>query len=180
MDLRAYPGEDGWGLTLPDGRRVACAIGRGGGVPAARKREGDGATPLGCWPLRRVLYRPDRRPAPATALPCRALDPATGWCDDPAHPAYNTEVRRPFPAGHEQLWREDRLYDLLAVLGYNDDPPIAGAGSAIFLHVRSPDGAPTAGCLALAEPDLEAILAALGPGDRLCIQDCPAPGATSG
>ena len=43
-----------------DGRRVRCALGRSGVRPAADKREGDGASPLGVWPIRRVLYRPDR------------------------------------------------------------------------------------------------------------------------
>lgn len=180
MDATVRPDGDRWTLVLADGQRFTCVIGRGGIVPAADKREGDGATPLGCWPLRRVLYRPDRRPAPATALPSRALDPTAGWCDDPDHPAYNTEVRRPFPAGHERLWRDDRLYDLVVVLGHNDDPPVAGAGSAIFLHVMHPEGRPTAGCVALAPADLDTVLAALGPGDRLCIRDAPAGGAASG
>ena len=36
-------------------RRHRCALGRGG--VCADKREGDGATPSGCFLLRRVLYR---------------------------------------------------------------------------------------------------------------------------
>jgi L,D-peptidoglycan transpeptidase YkuD (ErfK/YbiS/YcfS/YnhG family) len=35
-----------------------------------------------------------------------------------------------------------------------------GRGSAIFLHLARPDYAPTEGCVALAEPDLRAVLAA--------------------
>ena len=170
-DLHIAPGPSGWRATLDDGRAFACAIGWGGTVAAEAKREGDGATPLGCWPLRRVLYRPDRGSPPATALPVTALTPEDGWCDDPAHAAYNTQVALPFAAGHEVLWRADGLYDIVAVLGHNDDPPVPGAGSAIFLHVMRPDGGPTAGCVALARPDLESVLAALGSGSRLCVAE---------
>lgn len=151
-------------------RAFPCAIGKGGMVAAQDKREGDGASPLGAWPLRRVLYRPDRGPAPRTALPVSPIAPDDGWCDDPAHPDYNRPVKRPFDARHEALWREDGLYDLVVVLGHNDDPPVAPLGSAIFLHLAKPDYAPTEGCIALARPDLEAVLALAAPGDVLIIE----------
>jgi len=157
----------GWDLVLPDGTAVPCAIGRGGVV--RDKREGDGATPIGCWPLRRVLYRPDRVARPETALPTAPIAPEDGWCDDPDHPAYNRPVRLPFEASHEALWRDDGLYDLVVVLGFNDDPPVPGAGSAIFLHVARPDFGPTAGCVALALPHLQGLLARLGPAEQLCV-----------
>ncbi len=150
------------------GRRdLRCALGRAGVIAAADKREGDGAAPLGVWPLRRVLYRPDRGPAPATALPSAPIVPDDGWCDAPDDPAYNRPVKRPYPASHEAMWRDDGLYDLVVILGHNDDPPIANMGSAIFLHCARPDYAPTEGCVALARPDLEAVLALAAPGDVL-------------
>lgn len=156
---------DGW-LTYP-GRRVRCALGRGG--VRVEKREGDGATPTGCFALRRVLYRPERGAAPETVLPVSAIAPDDGWCDDPADPRYNRPVTLPYPASAERLWREDRLYDLLVVLGHNDDPPEPGAGSAIFLHVARPDYGPTEGCVALAPDDLRALLKACSGADRLCV-----------
>lgn len=150
------------------GRCVRCALGRGG--ITTDKREGDGATPAGRFALRRVFFRPDRlRPPPGCRLPVTAIDPGLGWCDDPADAAYNRPVRLPFAASHEQLWREDGLYDLLAVAGYNDDPVIPGRGSAIFLHVAKPDFAPTEGCVALAQGDLIALLDHCRPGDCLSI-----------
>jgi len=57
------------------------------------------------------------------------------------------------------LWREDFVYDLLAVLGWNDAPAVPGKGSAIFLHVARPDFRPTEGCVALAQADLQRVLA---------------------
>ena len=124
------------------------------------KQEGDGATPAGRLPLRRVLYRADRiNPRPKTILPTEPIAPDDGWCDDPADPRYNTQVRLPYPASHEEMWRRDGLYDVVGVLGWNDRPVVRGLGSAIFLHVASPDGGATEGCIALALPDLRILLA---------------------
>ncbi len=139
------------------GQGLRAALGRGGVRDG--KQEGDGATPVGVLPLRRVLYRADRGPRPACAVPVEPLAPDDGWCDDPAHPDYNRMVRRPHPARGEALWRDDALYDLIGVLGWNDAPVVPGSGSAIFLHVARPDFAPTEGCVALAAADLRAILA---------------------
>ena len=125
------------------------------------KEEGDYATPAGSLVLRRVLYRADRGAAPACAVPREALAPNDGWCDDPRHPDYNMAVHLPHPGRHERLWRDDRLYDIIGVLGWNDDPVVRGRGSAIFLHLTTPGGGPTAGCIAL-EPD--ALLQVLAAG----------------
>ena len=43
------------------------------------------------------------------------------------------------------MWREDGLYDLVVVVGYNDDPPEGEWGSAIFLHIAREDYAPDPG-----------------------------------
>jgi L,D-peptidoglycan transpeptidase YkuD (ErfK/YbiS/YcfS/YnhG family) len=161
MELLVYAnGEARW-----QGRRFRCALGYGG--VRSDKREGDGATPAGTWPMREVLFRPDRIGAVATALPHRALLQQDGWCDDPADPNYNRPVPLPYPAHCEHLWLEDHVYDVILPLGYNDDPVVAGRGSAIFLHVARPDFAPTAGCVALALADLLAVMAAAGPGARV-------------
>lgn len=159
------------GLLRFAGMTVPCALGRSGIV--GTKHEGDGATPAGTWPLRRVLYRADRLPPPVTALPLAAIAPDDGWCDAPDHPAYNQPIRHPFPASAERLWREDHVYDLLVPLGYNDAPVRPGAGSAIFFHLARASHAPTEGCVAVALPDMLAILAAAAPGTVMHIADLP-------
>jgi L,D-peptidoglycan transpeptidase YkuD (ErfK/YbiS/YcfS/YnhG family) len=151
-------------MDLP-GRVARCALGRGGVIAGGAKREGDGCSPAGLWPLRRVLWRPDRGPTPATRLPHAPLSPNDGWCDAPTDTAYNRPVTLPYRASAEALWREDRLYDLIIVLGHNDTPVIPGAGSAIFIHLARPDFAPTEGCIALAAADLIHLLAHSRPGD---------------
>ena len=151
--LRAF------GETLP------CTIGRAGTVAAEAKREGDGATPLGDWPIRAALLRPDRVRLPdRLLLPWRWLRPDDGWSDDPQDPAYNRPVRHPHRHSAERLWREDGLYDIILILGHNDSPPVPGAGSAIFLHcARGSD--PTEGCVAVDLAALTAMLPRLRPGD---------------
>jgi L,D-peptidoglycan transpeptidase YkuD (ErfK/YbiS/YcfS/YnhG family) len=153
-----------------NGRWTRCALGRGGVVEAAAKQEGDGAAPLGSWPLRRLLYRADKGPAPPTGLAVQPITPDDGWCDAPEDPAYNSPVRLPYPASHERLWREDALYDRVVVLGHNDDPPIAGVGSAIFLHVAREGYGPTEGCVALTREDIDDLLRQARPGDSLEIR----------
>lgn len=151
------------------GRRVRCALGPAGVVPAAAKREGDGASPAGVWPIREVIYRPDRGPPPATEFRVRAMTEDDGWCDDPADPQYNRHVKLPYPASAEALWREDGVYDIVVILGHNDDPPVPGLGSAIFLHICRPGFPPTEGCVAIERADLEDLLDRAKPGDAIGI-----------
>jgi len=157
------------GLLSWRGRRGRCALGRSG--VSDDKREGDGATPRGSFALRRLLYRPDRLAVPATALPVAPLHRRDGWCDDPADRNYNRQVALPYPGRCEALWRDDRVYDLIVVLGYNDDPVVPGRGSAIFLHLARPDYAATEGCVAVARADLLAMLREAGATSRLRIGD---------
>nr|WP_243446271.1 L,D-transpeptidase family protein [Polymorphobacter fuscus] len=148
---------------------VPAVFGRAGTIAADAKREGDGASPIGAWPVRAALLRPDRMAAPATALPWRWLRADDGWSDDAADPAYNRPVRHPHRFGAERLWRDDGAYDIIIVLGHNDRPPLAPLGSAIFFHCTRPDRRPTQGCVAVDRPVLARWLDRLQPGDRLVI-----------
>lgn len=144
------------GKLIADGVEYECRIGRNGVI--ADKREGDLATPIGSFPMRWCYYRPDKVSAPVTSLPVLEITPSDGWCDDVAHALYNQPVVLPFEGRHEQLWREDDVYDLVIPLGYNDDPVKPGRGSAIFMHLMRPDGVGTEGCVALKRDDLLALL----------------------
>jgi L,D-peptidoglycan transpeptidase YkuD (ErfK/YbiS/YcfS/YnhG family) len=90
-----------------------------------------------------------------------------GWCDDPGDPNYNRPVKLPYGASHERLWRDDELYDVFVVLGYNDRPRKRGLGSAIFFHLADPDGRPTAGCIAVSRKDMAKILPLCGPRTKM-------------
>ncbi len=158
-------------LSAGRGAPLPCALGPAGIV--VDKREGDGATPRGALPVRRLWRRADRGPRPPTALPVRTIRRDDGWCDAPGHRSYNRLVRLPFQGSHEALWRQDGLYDLVAELGWNDRPARPGRGSAIFLHAARPGFPPTAGCVALAPEALRRLLAKLGP--RTVLRIAPTP-----
>lgn len=149
---------------------ATCAIGKGGVRPAIEKKEGDGASPIGVWSLRRVLYRPDRIERPQTGLPVMEIAPDDGWCDAPDDAAYNRAVKLPYPASAENLWRDDHVYDVIVILGHNDDPVVPGAGSAIFWHLAQPDFRPTEGCVAVPRAVMLSALALAKPGDALEIR----------
>ncbi len=138
--------------------RVPCSLGRSG--IKVLKREGDGATPRGRFPLRYVLYRPGTS-RPQTALVLRPIRQDDGWCDSPLDRNYNRPIRLPYPASAEHLWRRDGLYDVVVVLGYNDMPRIRNRGSAIFMHIARGDLKSTEGCIALRSRDLRRLLSVL-------------------
>lgn len=146
---------------------VPCAIGASGLI--VDKREGDRATPVGCFLLRRVYYRSDRIARPKTLLPVNTLSPLDAWSDDPEDPAYNSLVTQPYPTSFELMWREDHIYDIVVTIGYNDDPSVPGKGSAVFLHSAKPDFSPTQGCIAISANNLLRMLADCDGNTRICI-----------
>ncbi len=165
------------GVLICGGQRFDCALGRTG--ITHDKKEGDGKTPIGTYPLRVVFYRADRVARPDTTVPVRELTPTTGWSEDPARDDYNTEISVPpcgaAPAGIDRMTRDDHVYDITVVIGYNDDPPVKGRGSAIFMHVARPGYTPTQGCVALSESDLRAVLKQVTPASTITILPPPAP-----
>lgn len=163
----------GWAvLRTPGGeKRWRCVLGAGG--VREDKVEGDAATPAGEFPLRRIYFRNDRLVLPKVGLPARPIAEHDGWCDDPRSPSYNRLVRIPNDWSHEKMWREDSLYDLVVVVGYNDDPPEGEWGSAIFLHIAREDFSPTHGCIAFAREDLMELLPLLSPTTRLRVMSMP-------
>ncbi len=155
----------GWAALGP--KRWRCTVGEGG--VREDKVEGDAATPAGEYPLRRLYFRNDRLVLPKVRLPARPISEHDGWCDDPRSPTYNRLVHVPNDWSAEKMWREDGLYDLVVVVGYNDDPPEGEWGSAIFLHIAREDYAPTRGCVAFSQADLLELVPLLGPATKLRI-----------
>ncbi len=148
------------------GRVIPCSIGRGG--VRAKKREGDGTTPIGVHRIIGMLYRSDRMEQPASwALPIR---PGDLWSDDPEDPDYNLMVRAPHGFGHERLARADRLYDLVILTDWNWPQAEPGHGSAIFIHRWRKPGHPTEGCIALRPTDLRWIARRIRHQTRLVVR----------
>ncbi len=131
------------------------------------KREGDGKSPRGSFLIGTVKFRADRVRRPLTLLGTRRLMQKDGWCDDVRSGSYNQPVRLPFTFGHEELWRTDCSYDIMAPTSHNQCPRVKGFGSAIFLHLLRPGQTGTEGCVALSERDLRIVLARCGRRTKL-------------
>ena len=162
LEVHALPRDKTKGLLRLGEITVPCALGRSGIV--TRKKEGDGGTPVGRFELLHVYYRPDRGVPPPTQLPREPLTPLSGWCDDPKHRLYNRPVTLPFAAGHEKMWRDDRLYDVVVVLDCNISPAVKGKGSAIFFHIARENYSPTKGCVAVSPEHMRLLLQCSGLG----------------
>jgi L,D-peptidoglycan transpeptidase YkuD (ErfK/YbiS/YcfS/YnhG family) len=155
------------GILVVGELRFPCSLGRSGA--AWRKREGDGASPKGSWELRKLFYRADRLKPPRSGLHPRVMRGDDGWCETVGDHNYNRLVRIPYATAHETMKREDHLYDIVIETSHNERPRVQGHGSAVFFHLRRPDGGPTAGCIALSLRDMRIILQHVGPKTRLVI-----------
>jgi L,D-peptidoglycan transpeptidase YkuD (ErfK/YbiS/YcfS/YnhG family) len=156
MHIQVKADKDHLGTLTLSGKNYPCALGKTGVTD--NKVEGDNATPIGSFPIRAVYYRADRLSKPRCSFDPLEITAGQGWCDDPSHAEYNRKVALPFEASHEVLMREDHVYDVVVILGHNDDPPIPGRGSCIFMHVARPDYSGTEGCIALSLQDLLDVL----------------------
>ncbi len=126
--------------------------------PGRHKQEGDGCTPAGVFAVGTVYGYASTLPDGAD-FPYHQVTTADAWIEDPALPDYNRHVvvdpQNPPPwFKREHMRLDDSAYRWLVEIRHNADPPVPGAGSAIFLHVRRGPGRLTAGCTALPEDDL--------------------------
>ena len=144
-----------------------CVIGRSGRTH--RKREGDGASPVGTFDVMQGFYRADRIINPAPQLRARPMRKSDGWCEVPGSALYNCHVTLPFRDGHETMWREDRAYDIVFATSHNQRPRVRGFGSAIFFHLTRAGAASTAGCVAVSLGDMRKILSLCGKQVKLAI-----------
>jgi L,D-peptidoglycan transpeptidase YkuD (ErfK/YbiS/YcfS/YnhG family) len=130
------------------------------------KREGDGKSPAGRFPLA-IAYGYAAAPPPGTRLPYTTTD-ASWQCVDDADSRYYARVldRRtvaPDWRSAEDMHRGDELYRWVIDTGYNPEHK-RGRGSCIFLHVWAGPESTTVGCTAMAQPELVRLLSHLEPG----------------
>jgi L,D-peptidoglycan transpeptidase YkuD (ErfK/YbiS/YcfS/YnhG family) len=166
--VRKKPGAPTRGWLTAGPLALPVALGRGG--IRANKREGDGGTPRGTYRPKRLWWRGERHPRPATALPVQRIRADDGWCEDPADRHYNRPVKLAPASGADRLARADALYDFIVEIDHNTRPRVAGRGSAVFIHVARPGFAPTAGCVALNANALRRLIARLGPRTKIVIE----------
>ncbi|MCP4132100.1 MAG: L,D-transpeptidase family protein [bacterium] len=134
----------------------SAIIGHKGFAGIDMKKEGDGKTPSGIYTLGTAF---GYGKTVETGLPYRQTGKNDFWVDDPKSKQYNKWINgKPKAASFEKMKRKDDLYKLGIVIHYNMAPIIRGKGSAIFIHIWSPNGSATTGCISLSERDVREIL----------------------
>jgi len=136
--------------------KYRCALGKAG--INKKIKEGDNVTPKGVFKITKIYYRADKIKSIKTNIKKIKIRKNMGWCDDPVSRFYNQQIKLPNKYSHEKLYRNDDLYDLIAVLNYNTNPIIKNKGSAIFMHIAKNSYKKTEGCIALKKENLIKIL----------------------
>ena len=130
----------------------------GTGEPGTHKQEHDGRAPAGVFRIG-TIYTYDSALPDGAKFPFHTVGPGDAWVDDVSSRDYNRHVavdpKNPPPWFEKQKMRHgDFAYRWLVEIRHNSDPPVPGAGSAIFFHIRRGPTRPSAGCTTMAEGDL--------------------------
>lgn len=156
-----------WQLTASGWTAVVGPVtARVGAAGVGQASETTSRTPAGTFTLTEGF---GRAADPGTALPYRVIDRQDWWVSDVRSNLYNQHTRCavhhcPFDeAAGENLWAEGWVYRHALVIDYNRGGT-PGAGSAFFLHVKN--GSATAGCVAVDDGALTAIMRWLDPAAR--------------
>jgi L,D-peptidoglycan transpeptidase YkuD (ErfK/YbiS/YcfS/YnhG family) len=140
---------------------------RGENEPGIKKAERDRRAPAGVFRIGKI-YTYDAALPPGANFPFHTVTAADAWIDDPTLPDYNRHVtidlRNPPPWYDKQKMRlGDFAYRWLVEIRHNADPPVPGAGSAIFFHIRRGVDRPSSGCTTMAEQNLVKLIRFLRP-----------------
>ncbi len=134
----------------------------GTGEPGRQKVERDKRAPAGVFQIGRV-YTYDTALPDGAAYPFHTITNRDAWIDDPTLPGYNTHMvidpKNPPPWFESQKMRlNDPPHRWLIEIRHNADPPVAGAGSAIFFHIQRGPDRKSAGCTVMPRPAIAQIL----------------------
>ena len=140
-------------------------IGKKGFASPGEKREGDGRTPSGMFPLGTVF---GYEPSFPTTMPYRQATDDDIWVDDVRSDDYNRWGKRGTTkaSSFEKMRRGDDLYKYGIVIEYNTNPVIKGHGSAIFFHIWRGKGKSTEGCVGMSQENIIKIIRWLDPASR--------------
>jgi len=142
------------------------------------KREGDGRSPAGVFPLDSAFGFAPASAMSRVRLPYLSLSTTTECVDDTASVHYNTIVERNgvprVDWTSSEHMRRVAQYQVGVVVGYNTGPATTGHGSCIFLHIWDGPASSTAGCTAFPRADVEALLRWLDPKAKPVLVQLPA------
>ena len=184
--LRAFERKSSRSLWQPYGRAIPVVLGKKGMAwgrgltnfdARERKIEGDNKAPAGIFRLGPAFGYAPKSGARWIKLSYVPLTKQTEGIDDPRSRYYNRLVDRSKVAkvdwrSSEQMLRADNLYKWGVVVAHNS-PATPGGGSCIFLHIWKDSRSATAGCTAMAEPNLVNLLRWLDPAARPVLVQMP-------
>lgn len=150
------------GIWKPVFEPFNAVIGKNGFAQPEEKREGDGKTPSGIYPLKMTFGYDETI---KTKMPYRQALADDLWIDDVNADDYNRWVKKAKTRAksYEKMRRDDNLYKYGIVIEYNTSLVIKGYGSAIFFHVWGGEDITTEGCVAVSEENIIKILEWLNP-----------------
>lgn len=127
----------------------------GTGEPGLAKQESDKRAPAGVFKIGKIYTYDQSLPAGAN-YPFHTFNENDAWIDDVTNPLYNqhieVDLKNP-PAWFEKqkMRLNDPPHRWLIEIRHNSDPPVAGAGSAIFFHIQRGPNRYSAGCTVMPE-----------------------------
>jgi D-alanyl-D-alanine dipeptidase len=131
------------------------------------KTEGDGRSPAGVFALGTAFGFARAAEARWLKVPYAEVTPTLECVDDSASADYNRLVDRasttPDWSTSEKMREIAPDYHWGVVVEYNTRPAVPRRGSCIFLHIGGVGGKGTAGCTAMGEPALKAVMQWLDP-----------------
>lgn len=147
------------------------AWGRGEHPPQSvglQKVERDKRAPAGIFRIGKIYTYDSSLPSGAD-YPFYTFTERDAWIDDPQLPHYNQHVvvdlQNPPPWYEKQKMRlNDPPHRWLVEIRHNADPPVPGAGSAIFFHIQRGPNRPSAGCTVMPQNSLIPIITWLRAG----------------
>ena len=179
---------DGW---HPLGEAIPAKVGRNGlgwglGLHAVgegvQKQEGDGKAPAGIFSLG-TAFGYATQPPTGLKMPYRVASERDYFIDAVDSPDYNQwrSIAPDVPNEPKALWssfermrRADQQYEYGMVVAHNTVSPLAGRGSAIFLHVWLDPNTATSGCTAMSREHLLSVLTWLNPAANPLLVQVPA------
>ena len=128
---------------------------------APRKKEGDGKSPAGIYPITAIFGLNALNETGPYKMPYLHFSKSMQGVEDPSSQYYNQIVDT---ERIEKTWNSAEMlgsipaYEYGAVIGFNENPTCSDSGSCVYIHLWEDRSIPTAGCTAMSKENLLKVL----------------------